>query len=138
MNETHTSKLVRELITGETIYLNQKRHTITKLEPYGTSHHSLIVSFNNHRPVVMDKLHKVSIATPPRYRVEDFRSAGLEARWGKHHGTPCIYARNPNSEHRHQRETWWLMDARMFERAREYGIMQAFHEATLIGDMFSI
>lgn len=73
-----------------------------------------------------------------QYRVTDFRNAGLEAKWGKRNGVPFIYARNPKAERQHQRETYWLIDAKTFADMQKVGIVEGFDNATLLGDMFSI
>lgn len=73
------------------------------------------------------------------YRVGDLRAVGLEARWAKtSDGAPIILARNPNSDNAHQRETWWAVDQRMWARAQEVGIKEAFDGATLLGGIFSV
>lgn len=72
------------------------------------------------------------------YKVGTFRAAGLEARWGKHSGTPFILLRNPNAKLEHQRKTWWTCDRTMFERMQKVGIVEAFDEHTLLGDIFAI
>jgi len=73
------------------------------------------------------------------YRVGPLRAAGLEARWGRTSaGQPCLLARNPNAKSRHQRETWWVVDTSMLELMKRQGIVEGFHGATLLGDLFSV
>lgn len=74
-----------------------------------------------------------------KYQVKTFRDAGLEAKWGKvNKGQPAIFLRNPNSERRHQRETWWLCDNTMFQTMKEHGTLEGFDNCTLFGDIFSV
>lgn len=74
-----------------------------------------------------------------RYRVADLRAAGLEAKWGKtSRGTPAIFARWPGATLNHQRTTWWMVDANMFENMKKDGVLPAFNGHTLLGDLFSI
>lgn len=73
------------------------------------------------------------------YQVKTFRDAGLEAKWGKlRSGAPAIFARDPSAKSKHQRESWWMVDNSMWQRAAKVGIKQAFEEHTLLGDFFSI
>lgn len=73
------------------------------------------------------------------YRVSTFRAAGLEARWGRNRkGAPRIYARDPDSKLRHQRDTWWEVTPNMFENMKTDGVRLAFAGFTLIGDLFWI
>ena len=72
------------------------------------------------------------------FRVQTFREAGLEAKWGHTcKGQPCISVRNPQSDLRHQRERWWVVTEQMWARAQEVGVNQAFDEHTIVGDVFS-
>ncbi len=73
-----------------------------------------------------------------KHNVATYRSAGLEAKWGKIQGTPFIFLRSPSSKLKHQRETWWAVTDGMFKRAQQVGVLQAFDEHTLLGDIFSI
>jgi len=74
-----------------------------------------------------------------RYVVQTFKDAGLEARWGRTgSGAPMIFARNPKARLKHQRESWWAMDARFWKEAETVGVAQAFDQHTLLGDMFSV
>ena len=71
--------------------------------------------------------------------VKTFRAVGLEARWTKtRNGAPCIVVRNPSAKHKHQKETWWMVDNAMWESAKKFGVMEAFDRHTLLGDIFSI
>jgi len=77
--------------------------------------------------------------TAQHYRVADIRAFGLEARWAKRRtGGPIIVARNPTAKTAHQREKWWVVDAQMWERAKQVGLVQAFDEHTVLGDIFGI
>lgn len=74
-----------------------------------------------------------------QYNVSSFRSAGLEAKWGRaRNGAPFIFARDPEAKRPHQRETWWLVDGADFKRMQKVGIREGFNEATLLADVFSI
>lgn len=70
--------------------------------------------------------------------VKTMRDAGLEAKWGKFRGTPFIFVRNPNSKLKHQREQWWILDKDMWQAMNKQGIVEAFTNHTLLGDIFSI
>jgi len=71
--------------------------------------------------------------------VKTFRAEGMEAQWGKtRNGAPCIFARDPLAKAKHQRETWWMVDARMWDQAQEIGVREAFKNSTMLGDFFSI
>lgn len=70
-----------------------------------------------------------------QYKVGELREAGLEARWGKtRKGAPILLARDSEASS----PTWWAVDVRMWERAREIGIVEAFREFTMLGVFFSI
>lgn len=74
-------------------------------------------------------------------KVSTYRSAGLEARWGKDRkGRPFtfIFIRNSQAPHPHQRDTWWIVSRSMFETMAEVGIVEGFSWHTLLGDVFSI
>ena len=72
-------------------------------------------------------------------KVATYRSAGLEARWGRtHNGAPAIFVRDPAASLPHQRETWWMVTKSMFDAMRQQGIRDGFSRATLLGDIFSI
>ena len=74
-----------------------------------------------------------------KHNVATYRSAGLEARWGKTgSGTPCIYVRNPNTKLKHQRESWWMVSRTMFDDMVKDGIVESFDRHTLIANVFSI
>lgn len=73
-----------------------------------------------------------------KYRVGTFREAGLEARWSKVRGAPIIVVRNPNANTNHQREQWWVCDKYMFEDMKKDGIIEAFDNHTILGDILSI
>lgn len=54
-----------------------------------------------------------------RYAVATLRAAGLEAKWARtRRGAPIIKARDPGAPTAHQRESWWLVDAAMWDRLR--------------------
>lgn len=74
-----------------------------------------------------------------RLSVLTFRDVGLEAKWTKtSRRQPCIVVRNPSAKHKHQRETWWMVDNDMWESAKKFGILEAFERHTLLGNFFSI
>jgi hypothetical protein len=82
---------------------------------------------------------KTETAVKIENKVGTYRAAGLEAKWGKlQTGAPCIFVRNPAAKDRHQRFTWWAVDAQMFRRMNQVGIVQGFEESTLLGDIFSL
>ncbi len=67
------------------------------------------------------------------YTVGTLRAAGLEAKWGRTRwGAPALFAREAGTD------TWWMVDARMWERAKAVGVLAAFHEYTLLGNFFSV
>jgi hypothetical protein len=67
------------------------------------------------------------------YRIATFRAAGLEAKWGRNQsGRPVIFARKPGGK------TWWIVTAGCWARAKVVGLWEAFDEATLLGDIFSV
>ncbi len=67
------------------------------------------------------------------YRVSTFREAGLEAKWSKtQRGSPYLLAREVGAK------TWFVITANMFERMKKVGILEAFKEHTLLGDVLSI
>ena len=72
------------------------------------------------------------------WSVNQFREAGLEAKWTKKNGSPRIVLRNPNGKSKHQRETWWILDKSMSESMKEHGIVEEFDCCTLLGDLFSV
>ena len=73
------------------------------------------------------------------YRVSTFRGAGLQAKWFKtRNAVPYIGVRDPNGRFKHQKGTWWMVDIKMFEDMKRDGVMTAFTNHTLLGDMFSI
>lgn len=72
------------------------------------------------------------------YTVETLREAGLEAKWSKtSRGRPILVARWPAAKSRHQRESWWAVDAQMFESMKRSGVIDGFDGATMLGDLFS-
>lgn len=73
-----------------------------------------------------------------KHQVQTYRDAGLEARWIKREGRPVIVIRNPLATLAHQRETWWTVTRGMFEDMQRIGIVEAFTNHTLIGDVFSV
>ncbi len=66
------------------------------------------------------------------YRVNTFREAGLEAKWSKTGGRPYLLARGAEGK------AWYVITANMFERMKKVGILAAFEEHTLLGDVLSI
>ena len=70
--------------------------------------------------------------------VGTMRDAGLEAKWGKLRDRPVIFVRNPKSPNKHQREQWWIVDNGMWQSMNKQGIVEAFTNHTLLGDIFSI
>ena len=67
-----------------------------------------------------------------KYRVSTFRDAGLESKWFKNRrGAPMIAARKTGGK-------WYVVDASMFKRMQEVGVLEAFDERTMLGDYFSI
>jgi hypothetical protein len=74
-----------------------------------------------------------------KYGVKTFRAVGLEAKWTKTRtGAPIIVARNPLGKLQHQREIWWVVDDSMWQRIKQWGILEAFDRSTLLGDFFSV
>jgi hypothetical protein len=74
-----------------------------------------------------------------KYSVKEIRAQGLEAKWSKtRRGAPIIVARDPNAKLEHQRVQWWVVNDRMWKRAGEVGMMQAFSEHTVLGDFFGV
>jgi hypothetical protein len=74
-----------------------------------------------------------------RYIVGTMREAGLEAKWGKmRSGGPIILVRDPNSKHKHQRETWWAVTGDMWQTMLKTNIKEGFDSHTLLGDIFSV
>lgn len=73
-----------------------------------------------------------------KHCVATYRAAGLEAKWGKVLGRPCIFIRNPKAKATHQRETWWTVTNTMFEDMKKVGIVEAFTRHTLLGHVFSL
>jgi len=70
--------------------------------------------------------------------VKIMRDAGLQAKWGKDSKRrPVLLVRNPNSEYKHQKETWWVFDAGMQEAMTKEGVAEGFNSVTVLGDMFS-
>ena len=73
------------------------------------------------------------------YTVKTLRDAGLEARWGRtRDGAPCLFTRDPNAAHTHQRRKWWMVDRGMWDAMNKLGVCDGFDGATLLGDFFSI
>lgn len=67
-----------------------------------------------------------------RYTVGVVRASGLEARWNRtSRGAPIIEARRPGGE-------WYAIDRKIWNRAAEIGIAEAFDRATALGSYFSI
>jgi hypothetical protein len=74
-----------------------------------------------------------------KYSVKTLRSAGLEARWTHNrNGAPIIVARNLRAPLTHQRSTWWHVTAGMWTSMQKDGVVEAFDNHTLLGDIFSI
>jgi len=74
-----------------------------------------------------------------KHSVATYRSAGLEARWGKaRSGAPAIFVRNPSSPLPHQRTTWWLVTRDMFRDMESVEVLEGFNRHTLLADVFSI
>jgi hypothetical protein len=70
-----------------------------------------------------------------QYNVRTIRAAGLEARWTRTRtGAPIIAAR----ELHRVGKPWYVVDDRMWNRAHEVGVRQAFEEHTALGDFFSV
>jgi hypothetical protein len=82
----------------------------------------------------------VTPVTPPlRYTVGTLRTAGLRARWTRTRtGAPILAAQDPTSPHRHLRESWWVIDARMWQSMQTMGIREGFVSHTLLGNFFSV
>jgi hypothetical protein len=73
------------------------------------------------------------------YSVKTMRGAGLESRWTRtRSGAPIILARWPKAKLKHQRETWWLVDRVMWSAMQRNGVVPAFDQCTLLGDVFSL
>lgn len=71
--------------------------------------------------------------------VGDMRKHGLEAKWGKTRaGRPAIFVRNPKAAARFQRDNWWLVDRDMFAAMKRDGVLEAFTNHTLLGDIFAL
>lgn len=71
--------------------------------------------------------------------VETFRNAGLEAKWTKtRQGAPCMIARYPLADLKHQRDTWWIVSQSMWKDAQKIGVVESFINHTLLGNYFSI
>ena len=77
--------------------------------------------------------------TKIKYSVKTLRAAGLEAKWSKlRSGAPIIICRNPSAKLEHQRKTWWHIDAKLWAQMGKLGIVEAFDNITLLGDIFSL
>ena len=67
-----------------------------------------------------------------KYSVKEIRLAGLSCKWAKtQDGAPIIVGNTPKCKS-------YYIDALMWKRAQEVGIMQAFEEGTALGEIFSI
>ena len=74
-----------------------------------------------------------------KYTVGCLRSAGLEAKWSKDRGgRPVIVARYPLAKAEFQRVQWWRVDGYMFDSMKRDGVVEAFVNHTLLGDIFAI
>jgi hypothetical protein len=70
---------------------------------------------------------------PLLYRVGTLRHAGLLAKWSRtRSGAPIIVARKSDAT------PWYAVTDRMWKRAAEVGIAQAFDEHTALARYFSI
>ena len=65
--------------------------------------------------------------------VHTLRAAGLEARRTR---SRLLVARNPKAPAQHMRETWWVVDEPMWQQMERDGIVEAFDNAVLLGDIF--
>lgn len=70
--------------------------------------------------------------------VKTFRVVGMEAKWGRSGGVPCMFVRDPSSKLRHQREKWWMVDRTMWNRIQIEGPREGFNSCTVLGDYFSV
>jgi hypothetical protein len=69
-----------------------------------------------------------------QYKVKYLRKKGLTCRWGRlSNGAPIIFGQRKDGD-----LNWYAIDDRMWRRAEEVGIMQAFDEATALGTFFSV
>lgn len=74
-----------------------------------------------------------------KLNVSTFRSAGLEAKWGRTRlGQPAMFVRNPKSNLAHQRNSWWVVSVSMFKSMEREGMVEGFDQHTLFADVFSI
>lgn len=74
-----------------------------------------------------------------KYSVKELRAVGLEARWSRTSGgAPIMVARNPQATAKHQRDKWWLVDNAMWQAMQKQGVLEAFTNHTLLGDIFSV
>lgn len=74
-----------------------------------------------------------------KLNVSTFRSAGLEAKWGRTRlGRPAMFVRNPKASLAHQRTVWYLVSSSMFATMERVGVVEGFDRHTLLADMFSI
>lgn len=72
-----------------------------------------------------------------KHSVLTYRSAGLDAKWGKSvRGAPVIFVRDPSSAFDHQKRSWWMVTKSMFEAMQRDGIVEGFRNQTLLGDIF--
>lgn len=70
-----------------------------------------------------------------KYNVATLRAAGLEAKWTRtRKGAPIIIARDPAAAS----STFYAVDAYMWKRAEDVGLLEAFREGTALADFFSI
>lgn len=69
------------------------------------------------------------------YKVGTFRSAGLEAKWGKaRNGAPFIFARMPQADDK----SFYIVDREMWDAMKKEGVFPAFERFTMLGAFFSI
>lgn len=66
------------------------------------------------------------------YKINTFRAAGLQAKWGKVNNRPAIFARNSNST------PFYLVNKSMWKLMKENGIIKGFEQATALADIFSV
>lgn len=70
-----------------------------------------------------------------QYNVKSVRAAGLECRWARtSNGGPIIVGRMDGVGG----GRWYNIHNRMWERAQQVGILQAFEEYCALGEFFSI
>lgn len=92
-----------------------------------------------------------------KYTLQCMLAHGLEARWvyrklrttvkngrqittriGKKYKDFYLVARHPNARTEHQRRSWWVVDEGMFKSMERIGVLPAFDEHTILGDILSV